>query len=85
MKQRPYIFGPEPEPRIGAVEQTADIGVAYEHAFGLAGGAGCVDRIGEVVGPCGRLGVMLRRLDWGVEQKQANARSGEMAARTAPQ
>ena len=62
-----------------ASNSRATLCVRDEHALGLAGGAGGVDDIGEVVGPCGGLGVMLRRLDWGVEQKQANAPPGEMA------
>ncbi|MNC88068.1 hypothetical protein D3C83_38500 [compost metagenome] len=50
MKQRPHVLRIEVIPGRGGLEEPGDVVVGDQCAFGLAGGTGGVDHVGEVVG-----------------------------------
>ncbi|GAB3512337.1 hypothetical protein GCM10027575_27440 [Phytohabitans suffuscus] len=51
VEQRPHVVGPEPVVVLGDGHEPQDVGVGDADALGLAGGAGGVDDVREVVGP----------------------------------
>ncbi len=71
MKQGPDVVRAEGEPWIGCAEEARDVGVGDEDALRLAGGAGGVDDVGEVIG--GRCGI-------GIGVREAVACGGDVEA-----